>query len=190
MDKSIEVKIWEIANRLPVFQKESQGFKFKYVNLEQIVSELRPILEEYGLAYRHRTSYVDNKNVLITTVFNTADAKEQTQTMLLVPDDVKLSGMNDYQSLGSGLTYYRRYNLITLFDILGADEDVDGLTKTTKKVAVDYIGKAKSLIATGKYAPPQMEGWFNKNRGTMTDEQRVECKRLILNMTKNEKPSK
>lgn len=186
MTKTIEVKIWEIANRLPVFQKESQGFKFKYVNLEQIVRELRPLLDEYKLAYYHSTESTVTGNVLTTTVFQ-LDEQESISVHLKLPTEVKLAGMNDYQALGSGLTYFRRYNLITLFDILGADEDADGVTKNTKKVAVDYVEKVKKLIATGKYSPPQMEGWFNKNRGTMTDEQRVECKRLILNMTKDEK---
>lgn len=186
MTKTIEVKIWEIANQLPVFQKESQGFKFKYVNLEQIVTALRPLLKKYDLAYYHSTDGTKDSNVLSTTVFEIG-GEDSLSVHLTLPTQVKLAGMNDYQALGSGLTYFRRYNLITLFDILGADEDADGVTKNTKKVAVDYVEKVKKLIATGKYNPPQMEGWFNKNRGTMTDEQRVECKRLILNMTTNEK---
>lgn len=181
MSKTIRTKIWEVSRSLPVFEKESQGFKFKYVNLEQIVGALIPLLKEQGLIYYHTTGQEGFVGNSLTTTVEDVASGEKVEVSLLLPDGVKLAGMNDYQVLGSGLTYYRRYNLVTIFDILGAEEDADANTKS-RTYKVDYIKKCKELIASGKYARPQMEGWFNKERGLMTDEQRVECKGLVQKM--------
>ena len=179
-------KIWEVSKRLPVFEKESTGFKFKYTNLETIKETLVKEMEKDGLCYSHRTSAYSGcgNNTLVTTVWDKEEPLDTEFCELILPEDVKLAGMNDYQSLGSALTYFRRYNLITLFDIVGADQDVDGVTTSAKVKVTDYVKKTKELIATGKYTLPQMESWFNKTRGIMTDDQRVESKALILAMKK------
>lgn len=170
--KSIDVKIWEISRQLPVFEKDAQGFKFKYVTLDTIVDALIPLLEAANLGYRHSTDAQDC-NIVVTTIFE-LDGQDFRHVSLKIPDDVTLSGMNGYQSLGSALRYFRRYNLITIFDIL-ADTDVDAvLPKATKVPKVDWLKKAKVNIASGKVNRSQMEAWFSKNRGLMSPEVRAE----------------
>ena len=177
--ESIDKKIWEVSKKLPVLQKAAQGFKFKYVTLEEIEKILIPALDEAGLAFRHLTNYLGDKNLLITIVYDT-ETKDERSCTLAIPDDVSLAGMNGYQSLGSALTYFRRYNLITIFDIL-ADEDVDAVVPKAKKPKTDYVRKVKENIAKG-VERTQLEAWFGKVRGLMTPEQRTEVQDLINNM--------
>jgi len=182
MEESLKKKIWEISTSLPAFQKDATGFKFKYISLEQIERKLIPLLKKQGIGFNHSTFIVDGENVLQTSVFVLDNPKVIRTVELVIPSNIQLPGMNPYQSLGSGLTYFRRYNLVTIFNIGGVEEDADATTRTSKVAKVDYVKKLKNFIAKGSYDRPQLEGWFNKNRGTMDDAQRSECKGLIENL--------
>ena len=174
-------KVWDIKKSLPVFEKESQGFKFKYVSLDQIVEALTPLLDEHGLAYYHQTLVTDEgQNIVVTTLYDLTEEEEAIfhTLSLAIPDGIDLAGMNGYQSLGSALTYFRRYNLVTMFDIL-ADQDVDSVVPKQKAPKKDYVKAVKELIAAGKHSRAQIEGWFGTNRGLMTPEQRTECIEII-----------
>ena len=175
----LEKKLWEIKQKLPKFKKATKGFKFKYTNLSDIEKGLLPLLEEFKIGYCHSIDIEDGKNILLTTIFDLESKLTQTHR-LLIPDDVKLAGMNDYQSLGSALTYFRRYHLVVAFGIL-TDEDVDAITPEVKKVSVDHVEKIKQLIAIGR-AKSTLEKYLSTYEPKMSGEQSLEIKTLIQNL--------
>jgi hypothetical protein len=58
-----------------------------------------------------------------------------------------MKGMNDYQSLGSGITYMRRYGLSAMLGLV-TDEDKDacGQQEPAKKVTDDQLSEIAALM--------------------------------------------
>lgn len=179
MSKKLIVKIWEVNLELPKIKKASKGFKFKFANLGDIEKVLKPILAKYKIGYGHSLEVEDGANILVTTIFD-LEGDEISTHRLLIPDSVKLAGMNDYQSLGSGITYYRRYGITTAFGII-TDEDVDAVVPEVIKVSVDHVEKVKQLIGIGR-AKSTLEKYLQTYEPKMSVEQADEIKSLIKNL--------
>jgi hypothetical protein len=176
--KNFNQKLWDIKNNLPKFKKASKGFKFKYTNLSDIEKGLLPVLEKYKIGYTHHLDTLAGNNVLVTTIFDLeSDVKDIHR--LTIPNDVKLAGMNDYQSLGSALTYFRRYHLVVAFGIL-TDEDVDALTPAVAKTDIKHVEKVKQLISIGR-AKSTLEKYFRTYESKMTTEDKKIISELINN---------
>lgn len=172
----LSLKIWEVNQALPIMKKASKGFKFKYTNLSDIEKKLKPMLSEKKIGYQHSLDIVGDSNVLVTTIFDLESEETQTHK-LLIPPAVKLAGMNDYQSLGSALTYFRRYHLVVSFGIL-TDEDVDAIQEKTKSVSINHVEKVKQLIQIGR-AKSTLEKYFTTYKGKMSKEEVLEVQKLI-----------
>ena len=169
-------KLWEVKKSLPKFKKATKGFKFKYTNLSDIEKGLLPVLEKLKIGYSHSLGVSEIGNILTTTIFD-LESEEREVHQLRIPENVKLSGMNDYQSLGSALTYFRRYHLVVAFGIL-TDEDVDALSPTVVKTDIKHVEKVKQLIAIGR-AKSTLEKYFTTYKDKMTEADRKEVQQLI-----------
>jgi len=106
-------------------------FKSKYITLDMIVSKLNPLLDEHKLAVIHRNI----ENWVITEVHD-LDSNIHTESTFIVP------WMIDPQKLWSVITYGRRYNLVSLFNII-ADEDDDWNSFYDKKKETSAIDRSK-----------------------------------------------
>lgn len=89
-------------------------FKSKYMTLDNIISVLSPILEENKMLVFHKTT---NKEVV--TVLQDVESDDRIESSIPLPENA------DPQKLGSAITYFKRYNLGQLFNIV-TDEDDDG----------------------------------------------------------------
>jgi hypothetical protein len=105
-------------NEVPTIHEETKGFNYTYSNLNSIFKVIKPLLNKHGLAFYQN---LDARN-LVTTIFH-VESGEQIQSSSEIPQ-VSLKGMNDYQTLGSGITYLRRYSLSTMLGLI-TDKDVD-----------------------------------------------------------------
>ncbi len=166
--RKLRLKLWELRKKLPKLEKEAQGFKFKYTDLEAILKVVEPLLIKENLGYDHTTKISGTNNVLVTTIFDTKDTEEEFISEMLIPDGVSLAGMNAYQSLGSALTYFRRYSLLVTLGILtGEDVDIMKKDKAVTPPKVDYIKKIKSLITLGR-KKHQLENYFEQYKERMS----------------------
>lgn len=142
-------KLWAIKKEAPKFKKTKKGFKFKYVDLETIEKKMAPILEKNKVGYYFQTHTFEGKNVLGIYIFDEDSDCYKTNT-LSIPDNIELKGMNGYQSLGSALTYFRRYLLVVSFG-LTTEDDVDAISPSqVEKVEIDHLAKIKQLISIGR----------------------------------------
>jgi hypothetical protein len=65
--------------------------------------------------------------------------------------------MNDYQSFGSGITYYRRYALASMLGLV-TDKDTDASGEQTKQpINNDRFNKAIEAIKQGKAKKSDLE---------------------------------
>ena len=173
------VKLWSLRQEIPTLKKSTKGFKFLYTDLVDIMEVVTPLLNKHKIAFQHTTRVIDGENLLITSVFSLDDpVNDSVAAELKIPDGVALGGMNPYQSLGSALTYFRRYHLLTLLGII-TDDDTDASKGAQTGYKTDYVTKVKTLIGSGKHTREKMEQYYNKTLGLMTDDQKVECKALI-----------
>ena len=90
---------------------------------------------------------------------------ESIESQTIIPQ-VTLKGMNDYQSFGSGVTYFRRYALSSALGLV-TDKDTDAsgeqVKHEPKKPTIDQkrLGKALEAIAEGKYTKDELLANFS-----------------------------
>ena len=100
--------------------KNSKGYNYKYCQLDQILNIIRPTLNKHGLSLLQRT---DENNVLSTRLCHISG--EWIESRIKLPD-VEGDGKKAYeQSLGSSLTYMRRYQILALLGVAPENEDDD-----------------------------------------------------------------
>lgn len=177
-------KIWEVKKAMPLLRKETEGFGFKYVSLFDIEKALLPLLDKYQLGVFHELAAVEGGRVILhTSVVDFAD-NSTVQSSIFVPYDIPLPKQNGYQAIGSAITYFKRYNITTLFDILGTDEDIDVLNAKSEPLSeptkVDYIDKVRSLISLGRKRA-NLERYFAEYQSKMSEEEKT----VIIEIIKN-----
>ena len=99
-------------------------YSYKYADLPSIVEVIKPILQKCGLSFIQPLDLIDGVRVIRTKIFH-IESGEAIESTVDVPI-VSFKGMNDYQALGSGITYLRRYALSSILGIV-TDEDIDAV---------------------------------------------------------------
>jgi hypothetical protein len=110
-------------------------YKSKYASLDTIWETIRKPLSENGLSVAQTMNLVNDKSVLETTLYHTS-GEWISGTQLVNP--VK----DDPQSLGSAISYARRYSLSALLGIVSdEDDDANIATKPEPKPVVKAEAK-------------------------------------------------
>ena len=130
-------------------EKENPFFKSKYVTLNQILPVVKAKCTEHNFILMQfpmvREVDEGSKNTLATHILH-KDGKEIKGEIEIISKDP-----NDPQKVGAGITYMRRYSLITMFGL--EDEDDDGnLASNTKPATIQQV---KETFATPPQAGPQ-----------------------------------
>jgi hypothetical protein len=119
-----------------VIHKATQGFGYTYADLPKIFEEINPLLQKHGLGFTQLINTKEGVNYLATVVFH-VESGEQIESNCMIPY-VQLKGMNDYQSFGSAVSYFRRYCLSSILCLV-SDKDLDasGEQEKPKKETLD-----------------------------------------------------
>lgn len=96
------------------------NYSYKYADLAAIMEEIRPILGKYKLAVIQTTSQPHDSTMAVTTTVLHESGEWIEGEPLILPVDGDRS-----QSIGSAVTYARRYSMGPLLGIV-TDEDDDG----------------------------------------------------------------
>lgn len=177
-NNSFVARVWALRQEIPVLKKDTSGFKFKYTDLRDILETVDPLLVREKIGYYHQTRVDSGWNLMRTVLFNTENPDEFLDTELVIPANVELAGMNGYQSLGSAITYFRRYSLVILLGIV-TDDDVDAQNKPTEsKAEIGYVEKFENLIKMGRKLP-SLEKYFMEYSSKMNPDERSIIVQLI-----------
>lgn len=117
--------------------KTSADGAYKYVTLDDVMEILKKTLPKYKLGFVQFLEEKDGNNCLKTIVFH--ESGQNVTSSALIPD-IKDDFLSTMQSVGSNITYMRRYALCTIFGICSED-DTDGQSS-----APGYSQKDKDLI--------------------------------------------
>jgi hypothetical protein len=154
----------EFQQEVPTIHKATQGYGYTYADLPKIFEVINPLLKKHGLGFTQLIHGTD----LITIIFH-AESGETLESKTSIPQGVQLKGMNDFQVLGSAITYLRRYALSSALGLV-TDKDTDAggeQVKTeqkneVKKVAIDdkRLTKAIKAISDGGYTMDELTKTF------------------------------
>ena len=119
--------LMEVQRAIPRLIKNAKGQVgsrvYKYLSLDELMDQILPVLHERGFVLIQPVNFIDGQAVLDTSLIHAESGMNVTSRMVLTP--VK----DDPQSLGSAITYARRYSLMPLLGLV-ADEDDDGAAAT------------------------------------------------------------
>ena len=127
--KNLLKALAEFQQEVPVIHKGTQGYGYSYANLATIFEVINPILKKNKLGF---TQLVGDNN--IKTIIFHYESGEQLETITTIPQGTNLKGMNDFQTLGSAITYIRRYALSSALGLI-TDKDTDASGEQVKTVA-------------------------------------------------------
>lgn len=100
----------------------------RYARLEDIQTAIKPILKTYGFAVRHRTEWPDERQGIIRIVGILSHEQGHSEESVFEAPMDKSEYRTDIQSMGSTVSYGRRYTTIDLLNIVTRGADNDGST--------------------------------------------------------------
>ena len=141
---------------VPTIHKGTQGYGYSYADLPAIFDIINPLLKKHGLGF---TQLICGQSVK-TIVFH-AESGETIECATDIPTNVHLKGMNDFQVLGSAITYIRRYALSAALGLV-TDKDTDAAGEQQPKaekqedkewlnIGTPAFEKAKAAIKAGTH---------------------------------------
>jgi ERF superfamily len=117
---------------VPIIHKDTQGYGYTYADLPAILKEINPLMAKHGLGFTQTFDSLQGSASLVTTLFH-SESGESIRSELVIPQNVQLKGMNDFQVLGSAITYLRRYALSAILGLV-TDKDNDAAGEQIKTV--------------------------------------------------------
>jgi hypothetical protein len=134
---------------VPVIHKETKGYGYSYADLPTIFDKINPLLAKHNLGFTQPIM----GNCVKTIIFQT-ETGDTIESLTEIPQGVQLKGMNDFQVLGSAITYIRRYALSSILGLV-TDKDTDAAGEQTKpskpilKADTEHFGKAVEYLMKG-----------------------------------------
>lgn len=128
--------ISDFQQECPVIHKGTTGHNYTYADLPTILEVIYPLLKKHKLGFIQPLE----GDTLKTIVFH-IETGEQIESSVIIPQ-ITLRGMNEFQSLGSGISYFRRYALSSFFGLV-SDKDTDA---AGEKATAVFIKKHKSVL--------------------------------------------
>ena len=135
--KNIAAAQLKVQKEIKDISKDSTGYGYNYTSFDKLVQYLRPLLAKHGISFV-QMPVGDDKQVGLQTMYMHAESGEWITNMIKSPI-AESKGMNTYQSIGSAITYFRRYSLSSFVGI-ASEEDTDASSKETKKPTTNKGG--------------------------------------------------
>jgi len=151
----------EFQQEVPVIHKATQGYGYTYADLPKIFEVINPLLKKHGLGF----TQLINGTQIATCLFHVESA-ESIESKIDIPQGVILKGMNEFQVLGSAITYLRRYALSSMLGLV-TDKDTDAggeqVKNEPKKSTIDNarFQKAIDAISKGEYTVEELTTKFS-----------------------------
>lgn len=122
-------KIARIQDKIGKLTKDTKGYNYKYFDINQLLEKLQPLLREEGLVITQPII-----NGCVETIISIVPENKELSVNCSsreMKSSIKLPENVEPQKLGSAITYYRRYSLVSLLALEA--EDDDGASATIKK---------------------------------------------------------
>jgi hypothetical protein len=186
MEKTFESRLLQFQTQIGIIKKDSKNphFKNTYASLEQILSEVKPILTECGLILLQP---LNDKGVC--TVITMVDGTETDFVESYIPLPTNLAP----QPLGSAITYYRRYTLSSLLALEIDDDDAQSTVKPTMTVTevkiplTEQVETAKAKIINASSIEDLTAKWQTLTKLEQSFQDVIELSKTIAATFKDKK---
>ena len=162
--KNLYKSLANFQQEVPTIHKATQGFGYTYADLTAIYKIINPLMKKNGLGFTQLLQ--DNK--MVTIVFH-IESGETIESKTDIPMNVQLKGMNDFQVMGSAITYLRRYSLSSVLGLV-TDKDTDAGGEQISKpkderesLTNDRFEKAVEKIRNKQYTIEELKAKFKLN---------------------------
>ena len=122
---------------------KNEFLNYHYANINNIIDTIKPVLYDLGMGYVQTIQYVDGIDLLNTRVFLVDHPEEYIESNVRL-----IMVKEDSQSLGSSITYNRRYSLISIFSLEVEDDDGERAVKTKPKTPTQSWNERMNEIKT------------------------------------------
>lgn len=149
---TIYKKLFELQQKIGAISKDSTAsvltkkggtFNYKYFDINTLIEALKPHLIELQLVIVQPLIVVDGKNAIKTVIYNLED-ESSLESIALLPDNI------DPQEFGIGVTYFRRYCVVSLLFLPSEDNDGDIAGKNNPKIPVSQKPYAQAMPQAGR----------------------------------------
>ncbi len=148
---NIKQAIAGFQQECPVILQQTKGYGYTYADLPTILNVINPLLAKWRLGF----SQPLEGNSVRTIVFH-VDTGETIESSIDIPQGVMLKGMNDFQVLGSAISYLRRYSISSILGIV-SDKDTDASGEQVSTPSKRVLNESEFIRLCGAI-----------NAGTMT----------------------
>lgn len=150
--KNLYKSLADFQQEVPVIHKGTNGFNYSYADLPAIFETINPLLKKHGLGFYQAVTVTNQderfKNVQsIKTVVFHIESGETIESYTEIPQNVELAKMNQFQVLGSAITYIRRYALSAMLGLV-TDKDTDASGEQVKQAT-------KGSLKTNDFTEPR-----------------------------------
>ncbi len=131
-------------------KEENPFFHSKYVDLNQIIDALRPMELEQKISITMPLSS-DGGRPAVGLIIKDLEGDEVIENFVTIPD------LQDPQKMGSAITYFRRYALMSFFNLKAEDDDAEGTKEQPKNKGI--VNKPKVDPKSSAEATKESLGW-------------------------------
>lgn len=155
----------------PIVKKsENPFFKSKYSDINDLLAEVDPILHKNGL-------------LLVQPIL---DGKATTQIWHvesgeMIESQMELPNITDPQKMGSAVTYFRRYTLVTILSLQSLDDDGEQMREDLERLRQ----RASDLLDTSVWADDT--GSYRELSARIDSYSHSDLKRAIAELLENQK---
>lgn len=154
--KNLFKALADFQQEVPIIHKGTSGYGYSYADLPDTIEIINPYLAKNKLGF---TQLVGSANVK-TIIFHW-ESGESLETTTDIPQGVTLKGMNDFQVLGSAITYIRRY---ALSSALGLVTDSDPDANRVKEKPTQQSQPKQETKSEPKEDKPKVDKWMTEKQ--------------------------
>jgi hypothetical protein len=159
---AFNVAFAEMQSQLPIIQQNGQIIvqgvvRSKYALFEDINEAVKPILKANGFALTFKTHTSKGEAIVVGILMHKDGHREETDITL----EADTSGSkNSVQSIGSSISYAKRYCLCALLNITSRGEDDDGSRGNVKRISESQAADIQALMDEVKANKEQFLKYF------------------------------
>ena len=156
----------------PIRKTETNPFlKSKYFDINSLLEQVEPIIQEHGLILAQPI-----KQGKVTTYLIDPDTGDD------LGSEIELPQIQDPQKLGSAITYYRRYTLVSLLALQALDDDGEIVREDLEKLRQ----VAYNLLETSIWNDREV---IEQARGRIASQGYEGLKNAIKELKENQRPN-
>lgn len=134
-----------------VMNKDKTSIRFKFAPLEEIIRQVKPLLEKHGFSFAIKGDVLADKTVKAVCIVKCSGHEEESGFQ--VPIDPE-GYMTLPQKFASALTFAKRYAFCNAFGIMTAEEDTNGDQGEKKKKPATDDAKRELLTELWRLTEP------------------------------------